>query len=78
MLQIVELIIYFNQLNQSGQGLKTLTPNQILRRLPIYFAQINAGNNSEQIKNEIRQLLFSLYRSKKITKNIYKCLVDII
>ena len=64
--------------NQQGQGLKILTPNQILRRLPIALAQLNAGNNSEKLKSEIRQLLYSLCRSKKITKNIYKSLVDII
>ena len=64
--------------NQQGQGLKILTPNQILRRLPVALAQLNAGNNSEKLKNEIRQLLYSLYRSKKLTKNIYKSLVDII
>ena len=64
--------------NQQGQGLKILTPNQILRRLPISLAQLNAGNNSKKLKNEIRQLLYSLYRSKKLTKNIYKSLVDII
>ena len=47
-------------------------------RLPITLAQLNAGNNSEKLKNEIRQLLYSLYRSKKLTKKIYKSLVDII
>ena len=64
--------------NQQGKGLKILTPNQMLSRLPISLAQLNAGNNSEKLKNEIRQLLYSLYRSKKLTKNIYKSLVDII
>ena len=47
-------------------------------RLPITLAQLNAGNNSEKLKNEIMQLLYSLYRSKKLTKKIYKSLVDII
>ena len=75
MLEIVELILYFNQLNQAGQGLKILTPNQMLSRLPISFAQLNAGNNSEKLKNEIRQLLYSSYRSKKL---VNKSLVDII
>ena len=64
--------------NQQGQGLKILTPNQILRRLPVALAQLNAGNNSEKLKSEIRQLLYSLCRSKKLTKNIYKSLADII
>ena len=64
--------------NQQGQGLKILTPNQILSRLPISLAQLKAGNNSEKLKNEIRQLLYSLYRSKKLTKQLYKSLIDII
>ena len=54
--------------NQPGQGLKILTPNQILSRLPISLAQLKAGNNSEKLKNEIRQILYSLYRSKKTYK----------
>ena len=64
--------------NQEGQGLKILTPNQMLRRLPISLAQIEAGNNSGKLKNEIRRLLYSLYRSKKLTKEIYKSLIAII
>ena len=64
--------------NQQGQGLKILTPDQMLSRLPITLAQLKAGNNSEKLKNEIRQLLYSLYRSKKLTKQLYKSLVDII
>ena len=64
--------------NQQGKGLKILTPNQMLSRLPISLAQLKAGNNSEKLKNEIRQLLYSLYRSKKLTKQIYKSLIDII
>ena len=63
---------------QLGQGLKILTPNQILSRLPITLAQLKAGNNSEKLKNEIRQLLYSLYRSKKLTKQLYKSLTDVI
>ena len=61
-----------------GEGLKILTPNQMLSRLPISLAQLKAGNNSEKLKNEIRQILYSLYRSKKLTKQLYKSLVDII
>ena len=61
-----------------GKGLKILTPNQMLSRLPISLAQLKAGNNSEKLKNEIRQLLYSLYRSKKLTKQLYKSLIDII
>ena len=61
-----------------GKGLKILTPNQMLSRLPIPLAQLKATNNSEKLKNKINQLLCSLYRSKKLTKQIYKSLVDII
>ena len=53
---------------QKGTGLKILTPNQMLKRLPIALAQIKAGNNSESLLNEIRQIAYSLYRSKEITK----------
>ena len=77
-IDIVERILYFNRLDQSGQCLKILTPNQMLSRLPISLAQLNAGKNFEKLKNEIGQLLYSLYRSKKLTKNVYKSLVDII
>ena len=75
---IVEKILEFNKQNQEGQGLKILTPNQMLCRLPITLAQLKAGNNSEKLKNEIRQLLYSLDRSKKLTKQIYKSLTDMI
>ena len=78
MVKIVELILEFNKLNQLEKGLKILTPNQMLSRLPISLAQLKAGNNSEKLKNEIRQILYSLYRSKKLTKNVYKSLVNII
>ena len=64
--------------NQQGKGLKILTPSQILSRLPISLAQLKAGNNSEKLKNEIKQLLYSLYRSKKLIKKIYKSLINII
>ena len=78
-INIIEHILYFNQLEQQkGEGLKILTPNQMLSRLPITLAQLKAGNNSEKLKNEIRQLLYSLYRSKKLTKQLYKSLIDII
>ena len=50
----------------------------MLSRLPITLAQLKARNNSEKLKNEIRQLLYSLYRSKMLTKQLYKCLIDII
>ena len=76
-LKIIEDILDFNKKIQK-QRVKILTPNQMLSRLPISLAQLKAGNNSEKLKNEIRQLLYSLYRSKKLTKQLYKSLVDII
>ena len=75
-IDIVEKILEFDKQKQEGQGLKILTPNQILSRLPISLAQLKAGNSSEKLKNKIRQLLYSLYRSKKLTKNIYISLAD--
>ena len=50
----------------------------MLSRLPISLAQLKAGNNSEKLKNEIRQILYSLYRSKKLTKNVYNNLINAI
>ena len=64
--------------NQSGQGLKILTPDQMLSRLPISLAQLKAGNDSEKLKNEIRQVLYSLYRPKNVTKQLYKNFIDLI
>ena len=77
-INIVEEILEFNKQNQQGQGLKILTPNQMLSRLLITLAQLKAGNNSEKLQNEISQLFYSLYKSKKLTKQLYKSLVDII
>ena len=59
-----------------GKGLTILTPQQMLSRLPISLAQLKAGNISEKLKNEIRQLLYSLYRSKKLRKTIYNGLMN--
>ena len=61
-----------------GHGSKILTPKQMLSRLPISLAQLKAGNNSQKLKNEIKQLLYSLYRSKKLSKTIYKHLMNTI
>ena len=70
-IRVVEMILEFNKLKQqSGQGLKILTPNQMLSRLPIALAQLKEGNNSKKLKNEIRQLLYSLYHSKNMTKQV--------
>ena len=65
------MILKFNNKIQSEQGLKVLTPIQMLSRLPISLAQLKAGSSSEKLKNEIRQLLYSLYRSKKLTKQLF-------
>ena len=79
-LTLIEEIIIFNRENRKQQslGLKILTPNQMLRRLPITLAQLKGGNNFEKLKNEIRQLFYCLYRSKKLTKHFHKSLIDII
>ena len=61
--------------NQQVQDIKILTPNQMLSRLPISLAQLKTGNNSEKLKNEIRQLLYSLYHSKNMTKQVYNNLI---
>ena len=56
---------------QEGTGLKVLTLKQVLQRLPIALAQIKGGNNSQSLLNEIRQIVYSLYQSKEITKKVY-------
>ena len=73
--KIVREILKFNKQNQEGKGIKILTPNQMLSRLPISLAQLEAGNNSNKLKNEIRQLLYSLYHSKNMTKQVYNNLI---
>ena len=78
-----DLLNYRNELKEiikksfhpSGSGLKILIPQQMFTQLPILLAQIKAGNNSQKLKNETRQLLYSLYRSKKISKTVYKNLI---
>ena len=61
---------------QEDEGLNILTPNQMLKRLPIALAQIKVGNNSESLLNEIRQIVYSLYRSKEITKKVYNNIIQ--
>ena len=61
---------------QEGTELKILTPNQMLKRLPIALAQVKASNNSECLLNEIRQIVYSLYRSKEITKKVYNNIIN--
>ena len=66
--------------SQEGEGvnerLKILTPNQMLKRLPIALAQVKAGNNSESLLNEIRQIVYSLYRSREITKKVCNNIIN--
>ena len=62
--------------SQEGKGLKILTPNQMLKRLPIALAQVKAGYNSKSLLNEIRQIIYSLYRSKEITKKVYNNIIN--
>ena len=69
--KVVKKIFEINNIKQQGEGIKILTPNQMLNRLPISLAQLNTWNNSEKLKNEIRQLLYSLYRWKNMTKQVY-------
>ena len=60
---------------QEGTGLKILTLKQMHQRLPIALAQIKAGNNSKSLLNEIRQIVYSLYQSKEITKKVYNTII---
>ena len=61
--------------SKQGKGLKTLTPEQMLQRLPIALAQIKASNNLESLLNEIRQIVYCLYQSKGITKKVYNNII---
>ena len=64
------------QRKQQGQGVRILIPKQLITSLLILLAQLKAGNNSEKLKDEIRQLLHSLYRSKKLSRTIYNSLIN--
>ena len=71
--------MFNNAINKhQGQGLKIFTPQQMITRLPILLAQLKAGNNSQKLRNEIRQLLYLLYRSKNLSKTIYNSLMNTI
>ena len=61
--------------SKKGEGLKILTNKQMRNRLPILLTQIQAGSNSKSLKNELRQILYSLYRSKALTKTVYNNLI---
>ena len=73
-----ELEKNIKSINPKDKGLKILITQQMLSRLPILLAQIQAGNNSKSLKNELRQLIYSLYRSKVLTKTVYNNLIKVI
>ena len=64
-----------DETEQEAAGLKILTPKQMLQRFPIVLAQVKAGNNSEDLLNEIRQIVYSSYQSKEITKKVYNNII---
>ena len=70
--KMLKILNYLGEIFNGSRikGLKILIPNQMLSRLPISLAQLKAENSSEKLKNEIRQLLYSLYRSNKLTKQL--------
>ena len=59
-----------------GKGVKILTPKQMLQRLPTALAQVKAGNSSENLLYEIRQIIYSLHRAKEITKKVYNNIMN--
>ena len=61
--------------NKEQDCLKILTPKQMLQRLPIALAQIKAGNKLEILFNEVRQIVYSLYQSKEITKKVFNSMI---
>ena len=67
---IPELYLKLNIKQNVEEGLRILTPKQMLQRLPIVLAQVKAGKTSENLLNEIRQIIYSLYQAKEINKNV--------
>ena len=67
-----------NETEQGGTGIKMLTPKQLFQRLLISLAQEKAGNNSENLLNEIKQIVYSLYQSKEITEIVYNNIIKLI
>ena len=65
-------------MNNEAKGFKILSKQQMFSRLPILLAQIQAGNNSIKLKYELRQLIYSLYRSKVLTKTVYNNLIKVV
>ena len=73
---ILELHLKLNAKQKYGEGLKILSPKQILQRLPIALAQVKAGNTSKNLLNKIRQIIYSLYREKGSTKKVYNKIIN--
>ena len=61
---------------KAGRGLKIMTPSQLITSLPILLAQKQTGNNSQKLNNEIRQIIYPLYRSKNVSKTLYNHLIN--
>ena len=74
---IVEKTLEFHK-GQKGKGIKILTPKQMLQRLPIVLAQVRAGNTSENLSNETRQIIYSLYQDQEVTKKVYNNIMNLI
>ena len=74
---IVEKTLEFHK-GQKGKGIKILTPIQMLQRLPIALAQVRAGNTSENLSNETRQIIYSLYQDQEVTKKVYNNIMNLI
>ena len=72
----LELYLKIKYKTKHGKGLKILTPKQMLQRLSITLAQVKAGNTSEDLLNEIRQIIYSLYRANEITKKVYNNIMN--
>ena len=73
---ILELHLKLNAKQKYGEGLKILSPKQILQRLPIALAQVKVGNTSKNLLNKIRQIIYSLYREKENTKKVYNNIIN--
>ena len=75
-IQELDLKLFMRQIKKNHRtGIKILTPKQMLQRLPIALAQVKAGNNSENLLNEIRKIVYSLYQSKQFTKKVYNNII---
>ena len=72
---VVDVAYQAKQNKTEGTGRKMLTPKQMIQRLPIALAQAKAGNNSESLLNEMRQIVYYLHRSKQISKKVYNNII---